>query len=59
MKFDYKSLFIAAILTVALGQLFEGGTTHIANALRGALVGTSIGCSIWGIVLHIKASKNK
>lgn len=59
MKLDYTSLFIAAILTVAVGQTLEETTTHIARFLHGVLVGTSIGCSVLGLVLYTRSSKKK
>lgn len=58
MKLDYASLFIAAILTVALVQLLEGNMNHIATFLHGAMVGTSIGCSLLGVILYTRASKS-
>ena len=59
MKLDYISLFIAAILTVAVGQTLEETTTHIARFLHGILVGTSIGCSVLELVLYTRSPKNK
>ena len=59
MKFDYTVLFAAAILTVALGQTLDNSTTHIAQFLHGVLVGTSIACSVLGLVLYTRSSKQK
>ena len=57
MKYDYTILFAAAILTVALGQSFDGTTTHLARFLHGVLVGTSIGCTVLGLVWHMRSSR--
>jgi hypothetical protein len=50
MKLDYTVLFAAAILSVAMGQTLDGTTTHLMRFLHGVLVGTSIGCTVLGLV---------
>lgn len=56
MKFDYTVLFAVAILNVALGQTLDG-TTHLVRFLHGVLVGTSIGCTVLGLVLYRRSSQ--
>lgn len=56
MKFDYILLFAVAILTVAGAQTFAG-TTHLLRFLHGALLGTSIGCTVLGLILYTRSSK--
>lgn len=57
MKLDHTILFAAAILSVAMGQTLDGTTTHLMRFLHGVLVGTSIGCTVLGLVLYMKSSK--
>ena len=57
MKLDYTVLFAAAIPTVAMGQTLDGTTTHLIRFLHGVLVGTSIGCTVLGLVLYMRSSK--
>ena len=57
MKIDYTVLFAAAILSVAMGQTLDGTTTHLMRFLHGVLVGTSIACTVLGLVLYLQSSK--
>lgn len=56
MKLDYTVLIAVAILSVAVGQTLDG-TTHLARFLHGVLVGTSIGCTVLGLVLYTRSPK--
>lgn len=57
-KSDYSSLFISAILLLAVGLAMEGiGTTPVRQFIEGLLIGMSIACSIIGFVVYARSQK--
>jgi hypothetical protein len=57
-KSDYSSLFISAILLLAVGLATEGmAATPVQQFLEGMLIGMSIACSIIGFVVFARSQK--
>lgn len=58
-KYDYSSLFFAAIILLTASQATESIQTPVGNFIRGVTVGMSIVCSLIGLVLYAQSQKKQ
>jgi hypothetical protein len=54
-KYDYTSLFIAAMFLMTTSQGLESMQTPLGHFFRGVAIGLSIVCSLVGMALYIQA----